>query len=188
MLSSFGAELMCVTAVDCSLLDNKTLSFSPTQPAFHRLQALEIPLILNSSKTAVEMLRIRKLLDNKHPFVVENGSAVILPEGNKFKELSLGMNRAEILSIIHNLREEYAFEFTGFADMGHEDLMGFTGLSMENAALAMQRQFTEPLLWQVSEQQFTEFADKLQSAGLSLIKGGRFWHVSGTADKGKALY
>jgi mannosyl-3-phosphoglycerate phosphatase len=181
------SELIVVTDLDATLLDHQTYSFSAAQPAISRLQALHIPLILNSSKTTLEMLQIREILNNKHPFIVENGSAVIFPGGNKFKEHSLGMNRAEILAIIHNLREQYAFDFIGFADMDHEKLMTCTGLSKESATLALQRQFTEPLLWLDSEQQFSLFADKLKRAGLGLIKGGRFWHVSGTADKGKAL-
>ncbi len=181
------SDLIVVTDLDATLLDHQTYSFSAAQSAINRLQALHIPLILNSSKTVVEMLQIRKLLDNQHPFIVENGSAVIFPDGNKFKHHSLGMNRAEILSIINNLREQYAFDFTGFADMDIEELMSCTGLSKESATLAKQRQFTEPLLWLDSEQQFRLFAEKIESAGLGLIKGGRFWHVSGTADKGKPL-
>lgn len=187
MLSELKSELIVVTDLDATLLDHQTYSFLAAQPALNKLQALHIPLILNSSKTSVEILQLRKRLANTHPYIVENGSALILPGDNKLKEQSFGMNRAEILSIIHHLREQYAFGFTGFADMDHEELMSCTGLSMENAILAMQRYFTEPLLWQDSEQQFRMFSEQIKIAGLCLIKGGRFWHVSGTADKGKAL-
>ncbi len=182
------SDLIVVTDLDATLLDHQTYSFSAALPAINRLQALHIPLILNSSKTTVEMLQIRKRLDNKHPFIVENGSAVILPDADKLEVHSLGMNRAEILSVIHNLRKQHAFNFKGFADMDNEELMSCSGLSEENASLAMQRQFTEPLLWLDNEQQFNLFSDNVESAGLCLIKGGRFWHVSGAADKGKALY
>lgn len=180
-------ELIVVTDLDASLLDHHSYSFSAAQPALDRLQALHIPLILNSSKTAAEMLQIRQELQISYPFIVENGSAVILPNVNNVKEYILGMNRAEILSIIHQLREQYAFDFSGFADMECEELMTHTGLSMEQATLAMQRQFTEPLLWQGSEKQFQQFAKQVESAGLCLVKGGRFWHVSGLSDKGQAL-
>lgn len=188
MFSDLISKLIVVTDLDATLLDHNTYSFLAAQSAIDRLQALEIPLILNSSKTAHEMLQIRKQLHNSHPFIIENGSAVMLPKGENLEECSLGMNRAEILTIIHTLREQYAFAFSGFADMDIEALMAHTGLSMESATLAMQRQFTEPLLWQDSDKQLQMFADKIESEGLNLIKGGRFWHVSGTADKGKALY
>lgn len=180
-------DLIVVTDLDATLLDHYTYSYKAAMPAISRLQALNIPLILNSSKTSAEMLEIRHQLNNNAPFIVENGAAVMLPENRHLKECSLGMNRAEILSIIHALREKYALGFSGFADMSIAELVGHTGLAVEAARLAMQRQFTEALVWQDSEKQFQLFSEKITAAGLNLIKGGRFWHVSSVSDKGKAL-
>jgi len=179
--------LIVVTDLDATLLDHYTYSCAAAMPAISRLQALNIPLILNSSKTAAEMLEIRQQLNNNSPFIVENGAAVILPENQNLKECSLGTNRAEILKVIHALRENYDLRFSGFADMSIAELVEHTGLTDEAARLAMQRQFTEALVWQDSEKQLQLFSEKIKAAGLNLIKGGRFWHVSSVSDKGKAL-
>ena len=180
-------DLIVVTDLDATLLDHHNYSFAAAMPALDRLQVLNIPLILNSSKTAAEMLEIRQELKTEAPFIVENGAAVILPDSEGLQENSLGMNRAEILTIIHSLREKYAFCFSGFADMTVAELVEHTGLSETAAKLAMQRQFTEPLVWQDTEEQRQLFTKKIKAAGLSVVKGGRFLHVSSISDKGKAL-
>lgn len=180
-------DLIVVTDLDGTLLDHFTYSFDAAKPALKRLRALHVPLILNSSKTVAEMLEIRKELNNHEPFIVENGAGIMFPTDHGLKEYSLGMNRAEILAVIHALREKSAYRFSGFADMSAAQISEHTGLPEQRASLAMQRRFTEPLLWNDSSERLESFRQALQDAGLSLVRGGRFWHVSGVADKGRAL-
>ena len=180
-------DLIVVTDLDATLLDHFDYSYSAAEPALQKLKVLGIPLVLNSSKTIAEMQEIRQLLKLDAPFIVENGAGLLVPEGASLKEYNLGMNRAELLSVIHDLRQTHGFKFTGFADMQPALLAELTGLSKAGAKLAMQRNFTEALSWEDSDAQLQLFREKLQQAGLSLVRGGRFFHVSSAADKGKAV-
>jgi mannosyl-3-phosphoglycerate phosphatase len=176
-----------VTDLDASLLDHLDYSFSAAEPALMRLRELGIPLVLNSSKTMAELLAIRQQLQTNEPFVVENGAGLFVPEGNNLREYSVGMNRAELLPIIHELRKQHDFKFTGFADMSPSQVVEHTGLSLAEAKRAQQRQFSEAIHWADSDEQLAYFGSLLQPHKLSLVRGGRFWHVSAMADKGSFI-
>ncbi|MDZ7853745.1 MAG: HAD hydrolase family protein [Halomonas sp.] len=59
-----------------------------------------------------------------------------------------------------------------------------TGLS---ASLAQRREGSEPLLWEDSPERLAAFREGLSGDGLRLVRGGRFWHVTGDCHKGSAV-
>ena len=61
------------TDLDGTLLDHTTYSFDAAIPMLDYIKVNKIPLIIVTSKTKDEVLRIQKLLDMKGPFIVENG-------------------------------------------------------------------------------------------------------------------
>lgn len=185
-----------MTDLDGTLLDHDTYSYAPAIPVMDRLQAAGIPLILNTSKTAAELLALRESLGNPDPYVVENGSALYLPSdflsaqpaqnsGNQVHVL--GAVRSDILDLIQKFRVDQKFLFTGFADMEVAEVIAYTGLSETDAQLAMTREFSEPLIWQDSAHQLRKFEALIANHGLRLLRGGRFVHVIGACDKGKCL-
>ena len=67
------------TDLDGSLLDGETYSFESATQALKALRMRNIPLILVSSKTRAEMEPLRRRLNHRDPFIVENGAAVFVP-------------------------------------------------------------------------------------------------------------
>ena len=190
-LMYFGNPVV-ITDLDGTLLDHETYGFAEALPAIERLHRNSIPLVLCSSKTAAELRAIRKRLDNRHPFIVENGGGIYLPvSGSRgrqsFEKLVLGKTRSGTLQVLKSLRDRQQYDFTGFADMTRAELMGYTGLDAEQAKLAMRREYTEPILWRDSEQAWLSFCEELRRRGLVCVSGGRFHHVQGNCDKSIAL-
>ena len=95
------------------------------------------------------------------------------------------MNYQEIIDRLTPLKERFAF--SGFHDMQAAEIKQLTGLDEAQVELAMKRRFSEPLLWEDSESAKEEFVDKLSQLGLHTLQGGRFLHVLGLTDKGRAL-
>jgi predicted mannosyl-3-phosphoglycerate phosphatase (HAD superfamily) len=62
-----------------------------------------------------------------------------------------------------------------------------TGLDFESAKLASEREFSEPLIWQDDLSKQKEFCRVIEKLGLMTLEGGRFLHVLGATDKGRAL-
>ena len=193
------AHWIVFSDLDGTLLDHHSYDFSAAKPALDRLRQHHYPLILNSSKTAAEMLSLRRQLDNHHPFIVENGSALYVPRayfpdettdatnGDKFSIITFGADYALIVDVLSTLRRDQRYQFTGFNDFSVEQLAESTGLSLEQATLAKQRAASEPLVWRDSEERLTTFTEDLAQLGLSTLKGGRFLHVLGHTDKARPI-
>lgn len=73
-------KMIIFTDLDGTLLDYSTYSFDEALPALQALREMDIPLIICSSKTAAEIKYYRKKLDNRHPFISENGGGIFIPK------------------------------------------------------------------------------------------------------------
>ncbi len=186
-----------VTDLDGTLLDHASYSFAVAVPALQRLRDQGIPLILNTSKTRAELAPLRDSLGNTHPFIVENGSAVCTPAGyfaspptdtvllDDCECRVFGVQYSQLMSRLAVLRPRY--RFTSLSQLSAAQLAELCGLPVEKARLALARDFSEPLLWQDSEDALLSFKRELRSYGLSTLQGGRFLHVLGKTDKGLSL-
>lgn len=187
-----GAELIVITDLDGTLLDHYSYSFAAAVPALKLLEERGIPLVLCSSKTAAEIYPLRAALETEAPFIVENGAAVYLPAGDRdddeaLENVAFGMNRAEVLEILQAARIKEGADFVGFNDMTVGDIMDCTGLDEASAGNALQREFTEPVLWRDSEEKKQRFIRRVGKQGITAVQGGRFLHFAGGPDKGAAV-
>ena len=65
--------------MDGSLLDHHNYRFDAAIPTLEKLAKLNVPVIPTTSKTEAEVLALRLQLKNNHPFIIENGAAVLIP-------------------------------------------------------------------------------------------------------------
>ena len=186
-------DLVIFTDLDGTLLSHHDYSFFQALPILNKINRLGIPLILNSSKTLSELLEIRVSLNNHHPLVVENGTAIFIPKNyfsgytQTLNQISLGAQRNHILQVLNRIRQSGGYSFVTFNDLSIEQLADKTGLSLGQAEKAKERTGTEPIEWLDSETKLNDFTRRIESEGLKLIKGGRFFHVMGQTDKAKAF-
>ena len=200
-------NLMVVTDLDGTLLDHHSYSYQAAIPAIERLTRLAIPLVINTSKTYCEVSALMQEMNVYGPCIIENGSAVVFPTKRAVPKAGcstghngveqvvradsaakvFGMARSRILEALQKLKDEYHFRFSGFSDWNVEDLMRHTGLSHTSAVSALQRQYSEPIIWQDSDEKYQTFLQLLDAQGLMTLKGGRFIHVQGCCDKGAAM-
>lgn len=184
-------KLIVFSDLDGTLLDHDSYSWEPARSALNTLAELAIPVVLCTSKTAAEVTELHRQMPIEAPFIVENGSAVIFPASAQNAESSayfFGKKYSEVLSILHQLRLEKSYRFTGFHDMTTTDVARATALPAEQAELARQRLSSEPLIWEDSESALEQFKRELLSHGVKILQGGRFYHALDTnSDKGTAL-
>lgn len=183
-------QIVIFSDLDATLLDHHTYSFAAAQPALDELRARQIPVVLNSSKTRPEMERIRERMANPHPYIIENGAALVIPAGYFDNEAEQVVNFATAYdTICHELAllSGQGYRFRGFSNMSDAELSALTELSVSDAALAKQRVASEPLLWEDTPDKLAAFQQAVESRQLRFIKGGRFYHVTGPFDKGTAI-
>lgn len=188
------------TDLDATLLEARTYSFEAARPALGELRRRGIPLVPCSSKTAAEILHVQALLGFADPFVPEDGAAVAAPRGyfgtlpepwedrGAYALLPLAPGRERILEAFAELKRRAGGAVRGFSDMTPEEVALETGLAPEPARLAARREFDEPFRFLGDEGRHAAgLAEWAAARGLRVTRGGRFWHLHGATDKGRAV-
>ena len=193
-------KLLIVTDLDASLID-KNYQFTEALEAVEKIKNLGFFLVLNSSKTLAELESIAKELKLNTPLIAENGGIVAVPHGSQlsafckpskqqawehrtdYKTLTTGLSREYILEQAHTARARHGYAFEGFNDWSVSELSEKTGLNHTDALMAVQRHVSEPILWHDSETQWKKFSTQLEAKGIRTLRGGKFIHLMGRADK-----
>ena len=185
--------------LDGTLLDHFTYESIAAEKTLQQLKNIDIPVILNTSKTLAETEVIRQELQLKTPFIIENGAAVYIPVDTFYTQppdtVTIGSYwvKSFCLPIQHwlELLSEHTTEFTslfqGFSTLSDLKLSQLTGLSVEEAHRAKQRQYGEPVQWLSDGLAKNAFIEHMIDLGANITQGGRFLHVGGYCDKGQAL-
>ena len=191
--------LLVFTDMDGSLLDHHTYSHASADATLELLKEQNVPVIANTSKTRAELEQLRLELNNSHPFIAENGAAVYLPKNpfhiqpentvsdGEYWVKSFVKPRSYWQNLIDEIAPNYENDFITFAQAGIEGIVEYTNLPLEKAKLAADREFGEPVKWLGSIEQKQSFFADLGAKGANILHGGRFSHVSGQCDKGKAM-
>jgi mannosyl-3-phosphoglycerate phosphatase len=181
--------------LDGTLLNEK-YSLADVLPMVARLVALNVPIVLCSSKTRKEIEYYRKRLGIDTPFITENGAAIFFPKG-KFKAknfwtkqtdqydiIEIGLPYSSIRKELEDIKKKLPYKITGFGDMTVEEIAKDTGLTIELAELAKQREYSEPIIYNGQQKSLCAIALK---KGLRITKGGKYFTLSGEHDKGIAV-
>jgi mannosyl-3-phosphoglycerate phosphatase family protein len=194
-------QVLIFTDLDGTLLDYSDYSFERALPALEIIERREIPLIICTSKTQTEIEHYRRRLNNRHPFISENGGGVFIPKdygelqiaNYKFKTeeesdyyiIRLGARYDDLRTAIKSLQQE-GFDVKGFGDMSIEEVADITGLSKEEAAMAKERDFDEPFIFSGSECKTRTLLQRINEKGFHYTQG-IYFHILGNSDKGKAV-
>ena len=189
-------QMLIFTDLDGTLLEHKTYSYEPALPALKQVEKHNIPLIFSTSKTRAEIEYWQKQLKNSHPFISENGGGIFIPKNyfsfeypydkkiKNFKVIELGMPYRSLLKIVRKIQQQY--ELQSFADMNPSDLSKETGLSLEQAALALSRDYELPFKL-LNPYEKDDVLAEIKKHKLSVIIGGIYYHLMANQSKGKAV-
>ena len=187
------------TDLDGTLLDHGDYSFIAAQPVLSELASLNVPVIPVTSKTRAELLSLREKLKLDTPFVVENGAAIYVPKGyfsfnddalteqDEFWCKAFAPSRKEWVAVIDSLPNDIREKVTTFTELGNNGIVELTDLTLDQVALANDREYSEPMFWQGDDALLEAFKVTVKSLGFDLLQGGRFLHLTSGYDKGQAL-
>ena len=183
------------TDLDGTLLDHNTYSAEPADALVHSLHTTgSAHVIPVTSKTQSELALLeREVCFRQSIKVLENGAIVqspansVLSRAPEPKTLFLGVSYGTILEAVRTLPDELRRHMTGFSDMTVAEVRRQTGLNAVQAERAKDRQATEPFLWSGTNEQLEELKVHVAARGIQLQQGGRFYHLTGTATKMRAM-
>jgi mannosyl-3-phosphoglycerate phosphatase len=193
-------KIIVYSDLDGTFLDHKSYSYAESLPALKLLTEKGIPVVFCSSKTQMELETIWEELPGKGPFITENGAAIYVPVDffdfqihesrikNLFKVIEMGFSYDQVLECFRTLQVDFPEKLIGFSNMTEEELATDSGLSVHNARLAKQREYSEVFKFIDFDPKNKNFIlKKIEEYGFQWSKGGRYYHLHGQYDKGKAL-
>ncbi len=192
-------RLVLFTDLDGTLLDHDTYSFEPAREALAALESENVPVVFTTSKTRAEIEKWRRLAGNTDPFISENGGAIFVPEGyfggdfvydrkeDSYLVIELGAPHRELARALGDIRRETGIEIRGVSEMNVEEIMKLTGLGEDDAALVRKREYGEPFVVGGGNEAEKTVISEIKKRGLRHTQGGRFHHILGQSDKGKAV-
>jgi mannosyl-3-phosphoglycerate phosphatase len=190
-------QVIIFTDLDGSLLNHADYSFTEAMPALARIKSFGIPLIMTTSKTRREVESLQLEMGVREPFIVENGGGIFFPSG--YRRLSIGDGQQRDGYTLVALGTGYSrvreflrkaggrFNLRSFGDMAPAEIAERTGLPIDRAALAKEREFTEPFIL-LRPDEIGPLSGMAEAEGFTVTRGGRFHHLMGNQqDKGKAV-
>tara|TARA_R110000772_G_scaffold49100_5_gene112224 strand:+ start:5195 stop:6031 length:837 start_codon:yes stop_codon:yes gene_type:complete len=183
------------TDLDGTLLDHHSYTAKPADRLIQRLLDSAIADIIPiTSKTRSELRQLEQSIPISHAIsVAENGSVIHAPNGYPFRQddrphtIILGLTYEAILDQIKALPSHIRQLITGFSDMSATEVAAATGLTLEDAGRAKEREATEPFLWSGSEAEYAELTTFMAPAKIQIQRGGRFYHFTGYTNKEQAM-
>jgi mannosyl-3-phosphoglycerate phosphatase len=192
--------LAIITDLDGCLLDARTYDLGPVRTTLGRLRHAAIPLALCTSKTRVEVSHLFAALGGRYVAVVEDGGGLLLPPGvapratvtrarrtRHGRLVPLSAPYAMIRRVFAALRRRRGRAVVGFGDLDVATIARLTGLPLAAAGRAARREFDEPfVITHDPHRVLTLVRRDAARDGLTVTSGGRFHHLHGDTDKGRA--
>jgi mannosyl-3-phosphoglycerate phosphatase len=180
---------------------------APHTPAFTTAAAVlrdlafdDTALVLCSGMTRAELEFVQQKLDITHPFICENGGALMIPNGYFGSDVpntrrvagcqavEFGRAYAEVVDILHRTAERLRTEIVGFNDLSIEDVAKEWQLPLLQARLAKLREYEEPFrVVDPGSAARSRLFKALGAAGLHCRGGGRFERVGAHPGSGGAV-
>ncbi len=191
-------QLIVFTDLDGTLADYHTYSYEPALPALDAQKDNNIPLIICSSKTRAEIEKFRLRLDNTHPFISENGGAIFVPldyfsfefpftrKDFKYLIIEFGTPYHKIRGTLQKIQSRFPNTVRGFGDISAQEVANLCEIPPDEGILAKEREYDEPFLLK-DKTKLEKIREIANENHLQIIQGGRFYHLIGESDKGKAV-
>lgn len=207
MAELLQTRTLVISDMDGTMLSHDGYQYEALLPMLDSLKQQSIPVVLNSSKTRAELQHWVGQLQLHAPFVTENGSAIYLAANDFSREqmsktlsvpgfeiqqtdeyfiVVFGVEVNELQQFIDQSLARFNPSVVDLSRCSLEVAIQVTGLCEDEARQAQQREFSVPLLFEDDRIQ-QQFREQAIDAGYGVLQGGRFLHLLGKVDKGRAL-
>lgn len=181
------------TDLDGTLLDSRTYETdAAARDLLCRLEREGHFVVFCSSKTWAEQAALCEGLEFRPSYcVVENGAAIIAPgDSGRGRRVvaALGVERTDIQIRLNYIEQRRGVAFRGYARIGAKEVSRLSGLSLEAAKRAVEREYSETLVDRLPAKEWDVLAPIFAEQGLQCAHGGRFHTVTEAGvDKGRAV-
>lgn len=197
-MNDFVLQKIVFTDIDGTLIDMYSGKFRGTDLLVRKLINVGIPVILCSAKTRSEQEYIRARLGLTDPFIIENGGAVVIPDGyfddiemiphtrkNGDYLIEIGGHSRDVKERLTSIRDELRINFKGTSDMNLNELSKRLNMPLSYAKRMSMREYGETIL-EIDLSDLNMLIKACKEKGLKVIHGGRYIDITLGNDKGRA--
>ena len=190
-----GPGIVVFSSVDAVLRNPMTSACVAAAVALKQLGRLDAALVLCSAKTRAELEFVQQKLDLEHPFICENGGAVIIPTDyfpfdppNSRRlagrqAIEFGRAYDDVVDVLHRIANRVSVDIVGFRDMSIEDVAQACQLTLLQARLAKLREYEEPFrILNAGPAARTRLFKALDAESLRVREGPIFCRVGAKVD------
>lgn len=198
LMNNTKLQKIVFTDIDGTLIDMYSGKTEGTDLLVKKLATMGIPVVLCSAKTRSEQEYIRNKLRLSDPFIIENGGAVVIPDGyfdnleaaqsirmKGYRLIEIGGHSNEIRKRLAGFKKELQINFMGTMDMSLHEISKRVQIPLPFARRMSKREYGETIL-EIGSFDLTRLAKVCRRTGLKVIHGGRYIDITQGNDKGKA--
>jgi len=159
-----------------------------------------VPLVFSSTRTRAEIQAVQRSLRCRHPFVCENGAAVVIPAGyfggpvpearrvGRWEVVAFGRPYADVVRTLVEGAASVGVAIRGFHEMSLDEIAAAYGCSRRAAERARRREYAEPFrILSPDDDARTRLRAALAVRGVGLSSGGRFDCAGPLVDEGAGI-
>lgn len=194
------SQKIVFTDIDGTLINIYTGRFEGTDLLAKKLGKMNIPIIFCSAKTRSEQEYLRSKIGLTDPFIIENGGAVVIPEGyfddmgimsytrkDGYNIIEIGGPTNEVRKRLSRIREELQISFKGTKDMTLNEISKKVKIPLPFAKRMSKREYGETII-EIDPSDLVQLSEVCKKNGLQAIPGGRYIDITQGNDKGKATH
>lgn len=192
-------EFVLFSSIDGTLIGADSDSQMVTETAVSLVLSRHVPLVLCAPQTRSEQEYYRRALHIPDPFIVENGSAIFVPDDyfdfdfscrrdEGYCIIELGRPMAEIRRVLGTIRRETGLFFQGFNDVTVRRVSEILGVGVTAARRARAREYSEVIATPLTADNLDQLRHALAPHGLDIMAAGDCHIVSAAkSDLGAAV-
>ena len=176
-------------------------TWEAAQDALAEMERRSVPLVFASSGTRMELEFLRRKIENRHPFITENGGGLFIPHGyfsaripdavttsREYHCITQAKPYDEVTEALEEIAAEARVEVAGFHQMSARETAENSGLPPQLAQLARAREFDEPFFFAgETPEAIARFQEAAKAKNFRCARGERFWHLSSGADAARGV-
>lgn len=174
--------LVIFTDLDGTLLEEDGSLSEDARAAVGALRSRGISVVPLTSKTRLELCRWLDVLDSGGAGAFENGAGILRKEGTEILPAAVPLH--ELRAALDALRRQTGRPLLSLEEIPDAEWVRLTGLPLDDAAAARAREFDLPFI--VAGDAAAAPPSATLPPRVRLVRGGRFWHLSGLHDKADA--
>jgi mannosyl-3-phosphoglycerate phosphatase len=188
------------TALEGTLADPGSGSWTPALEALADLERRQVPLVLAASGTRAQVEVVRRKMGHGYPFITEEGGGLFLPDGyfpqridgatrvGRYFCMAIGRSNADATAALEEIATAVKASVVSYSQMTAREIAANTGRPLREAEWESQREFGERFFFAgASEDVIRSFVELAATRGWEAVPHEPFWELRSGNDQGRAL-